>query len=390
MSPEIEHLYKQAEEAEKSRNFEAAVACYQKIVDADPADDHAHYALAHLHAVLGRPRQVVQQYLHLAGALAGKGHAEESLEACAWAISIEPSGEQPRLKLIELLENQGNEDEAEKHALILSRIFSEAGHGEKSIALLEHRVMHNPDNPEIGLHLGETHIKQGHIPEGIAVYKTIAEELLRRRDYSRALDVFKRIKALKNKDIENLLALGELFYQLGRMEEAQAEFRLVLHQDWDHAGALCWLGLIAKAQGAWSEARAAFRKMVDIEPENALGRKSYAEVCEFLGDPEAAIEHYMAAGELYEKSGDRQKAVDLYQNALYLSPEQPDAVARLQALGAPAVPRPHVVAQERRSGDRRKGDRRKTPRPEPKGEKTIPETSWRRSRFFKQSDADGH
>lgn len=348
MSSEIENLYKQAEKAEKSHDFEVALECYQKILGTDPQEDHAYYGLANVYAIRGLVSQVVQQYLRLADVLEGKGQLDGALEVCQWVISIEPGGTQSRLKLIDLLEKQSKRKDAERQALILSRIFSALGHGEQAVDLLQKRRELDPDNPELALQLGEIYIKQGQIAEGIALYKTIARELLNRRDYSRALDALRRIKALRNEDLENLSSLGEVYIYLGKLEEAKAEFRLILRQDLNHIGALSQLGLIAKLQGAWDEARLPFRKIVELDPGNAYGRECFAEVNEVLGNPTEAIKHYLIAGEIYEKNNENDKAVEVYQNILALDLEHIASRSRLEALGGAPVPRSREAVQAAR------------------------------------------
>jgi tetratricopeptide (TPR) repeat protein len=343
MNAEVETLYKEAEKAEKSRDFETALEYYQKIISLDSQEEQAYYGLANIYAIRGLVPQVVQQYLKLVDVLEAKGQLEGAVEVCQWIISIEPTGTQARTKLIELLEKQSKKDEAIQQSLILARIFSALGHGEQSIELLQKQREMDPDNPELILQLGEVYIKQGQIPEGIALYKTIAQELLKREDYNRALDVLRRIKSLRPEDLENITALGEVYLKLGKLDEAKAEFRSILRQDLNHIGALTQLGMIAKMQGAWDEARLPFRKIVELDPNNAFAQENFAEVNEFLGNQPEAIKHYLLAAEVYEKSGQTEKSIEIYQNILALDPTHGIAKKRLEALGAPVVAHKKVI-----------------------------------------------
>src|SRR5205814_5008695 len=106
---------------------------------------------------------------------------------------------------------------------------------------------------------------------------------------------------------------------------------------------LTQLGLIAKLQGQWDEARVPFRKIVELEPDNAFGRENFGEVNEVLGNHGEAVRQYLASGDLYEKKGDTAKAVEVFQNALALDRENPSAHNRLKHLEAPETPKKRVA-----------------------------------------------
>src|SRR5205814_4128889 len=126
--------------------------------------------------------------------------------------------------------------------------------------------------------------------------KGIAKELMELKDYPKAADVLKRIKVIKYSDLENLGNLGQVYMELGKLDEAKTEFRQMLRQDLNHIGSLTQLGLIAKLQGQWDEARVPFRKIVELEPDNAFGRENFGEVNEVLGNHGEAVRQYLASG----------------------------------------------------------------------------------------------
>ncbi len=335
----MDSLYKEAEKAEKSGAYEEALEFLQKILQQNPDEEHAYYLAANLYAIRGLISQVIQQYLKLSDVLEAKGQLDGALEVCNWVISIDPTGTQARLKLIDLLEKKGRKQEAVQQSLNLSRIFSVLGHGEKALELLQKQREQDPDNPDLLFQLGEIHIKQGQIGDGIALYKVVAREMLKQENYPLALDALKRIKAIKPDDLENLSSLGAVYLETGKLDEAKIEFRLILRTDLNHIGALTQLGMIAKMQGSWEEAKLPFRKITELDPNNASGRENYAEINEILGNQVEAIKHYLAAAELYEKEENPAKAGEIYQNILALDPDHTTAQKKLQTLNLPAVPK---------------------------------------------------
>ena len=335
----MDSLYKEAEKAEKSGAYEEALESLQKILQQNPDEEHAYYSAANLYAIRGLIPQVIQQYLKLSDVLEAKGQLDGALEVCNWVISIDPTGTQARLKLIDLLEKKGRKQEVLQQSLNLSRIFSVLGHGEKALELLQKQREQDPDNPDLLFQLGEIHIKQGQIGDGIALYKVVAREMLKQENYPLALDALKRIKAIKPDDLENLSSLGTVYLETGKLDEAKIEFRLILRTDLNHIGALTQLGMIAKMQGSWEEAKLPFRKITELDPNNTSGRENYAEINEVLGNQVEAIKHYLAAAELYEKEGNPAKAGEIYQNILALDPDHTTAQKKLQTLNLPAVPK---------------------------------------------------
>lgn len=343
MNPEIEALYNQAERAEKAKDFEKALQCYHEIRRLDPREAHAYYGAANAYAVRGLVPQVVEQYVSLGEVLESKKEFDGAIEVCRWVISIDVTNTQARAKLISLLEKQGRQAEAIQHSFALARIFSNQGQGEQAVQLLQRLQDLDPRNIDLTLQLGEVYIKQGNIIDGLAIYKKLADQLTQRQDYARAVDVRKRIRTIKLNDLDNLTALGHLYLKLNKLEESKAEFRQILRQDLNHPEALIQLGLLAKMEGQWGEARVPFRKMVELQPENAFAQESFAEVSEVLNHREEAIEHYLKAGELYKNAHEIEKAIDVYQNVLALDSDNGTARAQLKVLKAPAVAKKRFI-----------------------------------------------
>lgn len=343
MAQKQDNLFHQAETQRAQRNYEGAIQTYQKILEQDPHNEDAHYKLAEIFVIRGLVPQVISQYLKLAQVLEEKGEYDGALEVSQWVVKLDPPNTVARLKMIEIFKKRGQQNLVINQSLLLSKIYSMLGQGDQALVTLQELQSLCPDNLDLSLQIGEMNIRQGQISEGLAMYKKIAGEFLSRKDLQRGLDAHKRIKAIRPDDMHNLLTLAEIYEELGMLDEAKGELRLILRQDLSHVKSLEHLGLIAKAQGKLEEALLPFRKIAEIDPTNALAREQLGELSEALGDMVAAVRSYIASGELYEKEGKTEKCIEIYQNILALDPEHGLAKRKLEGFGAEVVPRRRVA-----------------------------------------------
>lgn len=97
----------------------------------------------------------------------------------------------------------------------------------------------------------------------------------------------------------------------------------------EDARALTSLGLALLETGQLKEALATYRRAAKIAPEDPVPIERCAEIFERLGQPKEAIEHREAAGELYVRRKDAEKALESWTHVARLVPENLAARSRL-------------------------------------------------------------
>jgi len=93
--------------------------------------------------------------------------------------------------------------------------------------------------------------------------------------------------------------------------------------------ALTSLGLALLETNQLKEALAIYRRAAKIAPEDPVPVERCAEIFERLGQPKEAIEHREAAGEMYVRRKDAEKALESWTHVARLAPENLSARSRL-------------------------------------------------------------
>lgn len=109
--------------------------------------------------------------------------------------------------------------------------------------------------------------------------------------------------------------LGTLYVTLKDYEKAAKEFQTIVDKDADNALAWFQLGAIQMREENYEEAVVAFKNVLRVEP-------TYGNV-------------HRELGKAYEKLGEKEKAIEEYKAALKFLPEDEEAKAGLERLGAP-------------------------------------------------------
>src|SRR5690606_20172829 len=147
--------------------------------------------------------------------------------------------------------------------------------------------------------------------------------------------------------------LGGAYFDMGRLDDAIAQFRKAIVQRADYADAHHNLGLAYKKQGRLTDAIASYREAIRIHPDYADAHNNLGGALLAAGDPAGAVAHYEKALAIrsdfpiartnlgharyfqaieQEKSGQIEAAIDGYRRTLEIIPDHAQAKARLDRL----------------------------------------------------------
>ena len=136
--------------------------------------------------------------------------------------------------------------------------------------------------------------------------RNLAEQLARSGQTVEALAIFERIVAANPKDTEVRLWIARLQLRMGRTEEAEAGFRAVLLEHPSDVDARIGLGVSLTRRNAWKEALEILH-----DAERDAGENS---------------DLFGALARAYRRAGDGRRAVEYYERARALAPDDPDLV----------------------------------------------------------------
>ena len=141
--------------------------------------------------------------------------------------------------------------------------------------------------------------------------RTLAEQLARSGRTVEALAIFERIVAENPTDTEVRLWIAALHLRTGQTAEAEAGFRLVLREQPSHVDARIGLGAALTRRDAWREALE-----ILLDTEKVAGQN---------GDLFAAL------ARAYRRAGDDRRALEYYERAMTLAPDNPEVVDGYEA-----------------------------------------------------------
>lgn len=92
-----------------------------------------------------------------------------------------------------------------------------------------------------------------------------------------------------------LTALGEIYYEQGKTDEAEALFRKALEHDYRQQRALKGLGILLQEKNELVDAMYLYLKYLEVEPKDALVCSNLGVTFHNLGDYDSALEYYKRA-----------------------------------------------------------------------------------------------
>jgi tetratricopeptide (TPR) repeat protein len=172
-------------------------------------------------------------------------------------------------------------------------------------------------------------------PSRLDVRQNLGSELIH-ADPSAAITEFEELVALAPDFPICHFCLGNAYYNVGRLSEAQKEFQIAADGDPAEAGPRRGLGLILEAQKDYDGALVEYRKAQSLDRSSSIAYESAGRVLLLKKDFPGAIAEFKQAEQLnpsewgphsqhaqaLEGLGDRAAAIAEYQEALSLAPKQ--------------------------------------------------------------------
>ncbi len=282
--------------------FEEAEAAFGRALEIDPRDRNGLQNLGELRKKQGRYDEAVEQYLRaleidpdfalgwagLADAHLLAGRHEEAVEAARKALSIDPDS--PNATALhslldrastatihsraETLRAQQRHDEAlalYREALELDSEFAPAVAG-MGIAFFElERYEEAIESMERALVLAPE------LPEASSLHRVTGRALQELGRLEEAAAQFARTLELDPRDTEALDRLGFLRFNAGRYEEALEHYRALLDIDPTDATALSNLGVALLNLERYGEAARSLERSLELDPEQTIARAALDE-----------------------------------------------------------------------------------------------------------------
>lgn len=335
-------LLADAERSISSGAWDQALEQLEGLKQSDPNEADVYRRLAFVQSIRGKFRSVIETYVELTSVLIQDDQHSEAERVIATVLALYPECESAREQRILIEKQRGNIDRAVYLARELARLCIEQGDGDRSIRLLQEAQKDQPENLDISLELAEMFVSHGQIQDGANQYRKVANAFQGAGNISKAAEAYRRMKVVQSDDPEVLLTLGRLYTELGKLDEAEQEFRSVLRHDLEHQDALMELGLVCQLKGRFRSGLLAFNKVLQNNARIPKAMRKLGELNLSMGKQDEAVQHFLEAAQAYLEADERNEAVEVFQLVLGVDGGNAQAQQGLTNLGAPLEPKEFV------------------------------------------------
>ena len=265
-----------------------------------------------------------------------KGAVDKALADYQAVLQADPRDTNVRLKVGDLLQKAGRNDEAIAAYLKVADQFQRDGFDAKAVALYKQVTKIDPKRHDVYVPLADLYQRLGLVSEAMGALQVAAEAYQREGRKREALDLLRRMASLDPGNVTSRLKVAELLKQEGLVEEAVAEFReaaaeLDRQGDWEARAnvleriielrpeAIDELEALARLWLDHDQARRAHgvaQKLVAADPSRPDSLEILAHAYAGLGQEELAIDAFRQCAEAWRMRGEEDKAREIVQRHL--------------------------------------------------------------------------
>lgn len=259
-----------AEDLIQKKEFAAAEALLQKVVQSEPSDYVGWFDLGFVENALGRPEKSVAAYRKSVAAKPDVFESNLNL-GLQLAKAGQPDAEQ-FLRAATQLRPTSNVAEGKERAWLSLAQVLEATKPDDAIAAYREAALLQPKDPE------------PHLAAGLALEK--------QNKFSDAEQEYKRAQALDPGSMDAVTGLANIYMRGRRFPEAEAELRALVRAHPEQSAAHLQLGRVLAAEGKNDEAVAELETAAKSIPDDASLRRDLADLYASTGKNEQAQAAY--------------------------------------------------------------------------------------------------
>jgi pilus assembly protein FimV len=309
--------------------YDKAIKEYQKILDVDPKDVRILQKMGELYQKKNENTQAAQYFTKVAESYTSDGFFLKAVALFKQVLKLDPSLVEVNLRLAELHQQLQLLGEAMAYYQIVANHHDKQGETKLSLDVLRKMVELDPDNVPSRIKLADLYAREGMNADATTEFKRAADYLKRQNRTDDYLRVAERLSALEPDNLVLARELAELYLQRNDQKRALAKLQV------------CF-----KANSR------------DIDTLRLL-----AVAFQGLGQTSKTISVYKELARAYEDRGQGRDAEQTWAQVSQLDPNDPDVLARAQAVAPPPVGVP--TANSAPSGVARRPPASEAPSPVP-------------------------
>ena len=213
----LDNARKHAQRGAKQR----ALKEYNKLISADPRDSKLLLEIGDAYRRWGQPDEAVSQYSKVADQYKQEGFDARAVAVLKQILTLDPKRYSAHVNLADLYARMGLASEAVSSLRTAADGYYREGRRTESLELLRKMATLDPSNTASRLKVADLLQQEGLEDEAISEFKAVAEELRRQEAHDELDAVYERILEIRPGDVESLSARARDLMDLARFEEAE-------------------------------------------------------------------------------------------------------------------------------------------------------------------------
>lgn len=269
--------------------LDKAIREYEKILSADPKDMRVKLRIAELFSKRRQIPEAIKSYKEVAESYTRDGFFLKAVTVFKSILRLNPSLQDVNQALAELYEKMGLSQDASHQYEILANAYEQKGEYEKALKMRERLVQIFPEEATYRVRLAEAYQREDRKEEAIDQFEVLADQAKKvQKDPKRLIDLYEKILPARPDNQEMFVDLINLYYEMK-----------------NYKSALKWLD--TKKQLVAADAH-----LLELQA------KMYAS----MNQLDTARGKYQQLAALFVEKGEAQKALDCFEEILFLLPEE--------------------------------------------------------------------
>lgn len=318
-------VIKEAQKFVQKGQVDKAIAEYIKIVKDNPNDTTTHNLIGDLYLKLNDKDSAINSFRSAADVLNKDGFALKAIALYKKVLNINPDQVDVQMQMGKLNAERGMLGNANENYLAAAAYFTKNGKKDRVLDVYKILCNLNPNNMALAQKLAEMYLTEGMVAEGLGKYIQLAEKKVEEGDIPTAR---KYLDSAKNKGSErdDYIRVSALInLKEGKIPEAVAKLEKLLDEEHTNISIGMLLSDAYVMSGRYEDAAKVIGKFLNEKPADGELRHRLIDVLIKSGDYGAAWEHYRELIDAHVDKNEFSKAEKLVQEYLTYNADSIDA-----------------------------------------------------------------
>jgi len=240
---------------------------FERLLKLDPKDGKLRLEIGDAHRRWGQTDEAVAQYLKVADQYKADGFDARSVAVYKQVLNLDPKRHSAHVSLAELYQRMGLDAEAIAALQTAADGYHKEGKKREALELLRKMATLDPSNTTSRLKVADLLKQEGMSNEAVVEFEAVANELVRNGSLDQVVSVYARILEIQPRRVEILSATARALIQLHKPERAEPFARKAVDADSDNTEHYELLCDVYKALGRGDQLAETTRALARIHRE---------------------------------------------------------------------------------------------------------------------------